>query len=148
MQAVPNFMNIPASERCPGSTQQAAQIQFPGIALRRRWQYGYQLQTLVQVGDRFIERQPLQRQASGGLPERNRGLNKARFGKMMREHLGFGAFDVREALIDHTRDLRVQLLSAALEQRLIRRVLHQRMLEAVDRIWRGAAAKGQPRLTQ
>jgi len=60
---------------------------------------------------------------------------------MVRQHLGFGGRDVRKTLLDHPRDLGVQLLSAALEQRVVSRILHQRMLEAVDGIGRRAAAE-------
>ena len=57
------------------------------------------------------------------LPERNGGFSKARGGEVMRQHLRFGALDVREARLDHAGDLAVQLLPAALEQRVIRRIL-------------------------
>ena len=51
-------------------------------------------------------------------------------------------------LLDHARDLGVQLLSAALQQRVISRVLHQRVLERVDRIRRRATTEGQSRRAQ
>ena len=85
----------------------------------------------------------LQRQLTGGLPERNGGLNKARGREVMRQHLGFGGLDVREARLDHAGDLTVQLLPAALEQRVVGRVLYQRVLEGVNRIRRRAATEGQ-----
>ena len=43
---------------------------------------------------------------------------KARCREVMRQHLGLGGLDVREALLDHAGDLGVQLLPAALEQRV------------------------------
>ena len=90
----------------------------------------------------------LQRQLAGGLPKWNGGFDKARFREVMGQHLGFGGLDVREPPLDHARDLGVQLLSAALEQRVVGRVLHQRVLEGVDRIRRRAATEGQSRLDQ
>src|SRR3712207_6895414 len=46
--------------------------------------------------------------------------------------------DLREPLPQRRRDPRVQLLAPALEERLVRRVLDQRVLEAVDRVRRRA----------
>ena len=80
------------------------------------------------------------------LPERNGRFSQARSSEVMRQHLGLGVLDVREALLDHPRDLAVQLLSSALEQRVVGRVLHQGVLEGVGRLRRRAAAKRQPRL--
>ena len=39
---------------------------------------------------------------------------------MVRQHLGLGRLDLREACLDHAGDLGMQLLSTALEQRVIR----------------------------
>ena len=90
----------------------------------------------------------LQRQFACGLPKRNGGFSTTCRRQMMRQHLGLGDLDAREALLDHPGDLGVQLLPTPLEQRVIRRVLHQRMLEGVDSIRRRAAAEGQSRLAQ
>ena len=70
---------------------------------------------------------------------------KARGSEVMRQHLGFGGLNVREPLLDHAGDLGVQLLSTALEQRVVSRVLHQRVLERVDGIGGRAATEGQTR---
>ena len=95
-----------------------------------------------------VKRHALQRQLASLLPERNGGFGEARRGEVMGQHLGLGVLDVREALLDHPRDLAVQLLSSALEQRVVGRVLHQRVLEGVGGIGRRAAAERQPRLGQ
>ena len=100
------------------------------------------------MGDGLRQSHALQRQLASGLPERNGGFGKARGGEVMRQHLGFGGLDVREALLDHAGDLAVQLLSAALEQQVVSRVLHQRVLEGVDGIGRRATTEGQSRLAQ
>ena len=69
-------------------------------------------------------------------------------GDVMGQHLGLGGLDVREALLDHARNLCVQLLSAALEQRVVRCILHQGVLEGVDGIRRCASSKRQSRRGQ
>jgi hypothetical protein len=95
-----------------------------------------------------MEGQALQRQLARRLPKRNGGFGKACFGEVMRQHLGFGGLDVREALLDHAGDLAVQLSAPALEQRVVSRVLHQRVLKGVEGIRRRAATEGQSRLAQ
>jgi hypothetical protein len=49
----------------------------------------------------------------------------------MRKHLRLGVFGLWEVLVDYFRDLAVQFLAATLEQRVISRVLYQRVLECV-----------------
>ena len=61
------------------------------------------------MGDGLGQGHALQRQLAGGLPERNGGFGKARGGEVMRQHLGLGRLDVREALLDRAGDLGVQL---------------------------------------
>ena len=68
------------------------------------------------MGDGIGQGHALQGQLASGLPERNSRFGTARFRQMMRQHLGFSGLDAREALLDHPRDLGVQLLAAALEQ--------------------------------
>jgi hypothetical protein len=85
----------------------------------------------------------LQPHLAGGQPKRNGSFSKPRSREVVSQHFGFGSFDFREALFDHLCDLAVQLLSTAFEQRVISRVLHQCMLEGVDRIGRRATAEGQ-----
>jgi hypothetical protein len=90
----------------------------------------------------------LQRQLARGLPKPNGGFGKARSGEMMGQDLRLGGPDVREALLDHAGDLAVQRLPAALQQRVIGGVLHQRVLEGVDSIRRRASTEGQSRCAQ
>ena len=71
----------------------------------------------------------------------------------MRQYFWFGTLEVCEALLDRPcdelfldrlGDLAVQVLPAALEQRVIRCILHQCVLEGVSRLrWR-TSAKRQP----
>jgi hypothetical protein len=44
---------------------------------------------------------------------------------MMGEHLGFSGLDIREPFLNYPGDFAMQFLSAALEQRVVSRVLHQ-----------------------
>ena len=100
------------------------------------------------MGNGLGQRHTLRRQLPGGLPERNGGIGKACSRQVMGQHLGFGSLDVRETGLDHAGDLGMQLLSTNLEQRVVSRVLHQRVLEGVDSIRRRASTEGQSRCTQ
>ncbi len=70
------------------------------------------------MGDRFGKGPSFQRQFAGRLPKWNGGFGKARRGEVVGQHLGFGGREIREALLDHACDFAVQLLPAALEQRV------------------------------
>ena len=61
----------------------------------------------------------------------------------MGDELGCGRDDLREPVLQHRRDPSVQDLPAGLEQRLIRGVLDQGVLEAVGGLGRSAAAEDQ-----
>ena len=100
------------------------------------------------MGDGLSQRHSLHRHLAGALPERNGVIDKPRRRQVMRQHLWFGDLGVWEPGLDQAGDLGMQLLSAALQQRLVRRVLHQRVLEGVDRIRRRAAPEGKSRLGQ
>ena len=65
-----------------------------------------------------------------------------------RDHLGLGRDALGEALLQHLGDARVELLARALEQRLVRRLLHQRVLEGVRRLGRLAALEEDLRVDQ
>jgi hypothetical protein len=97
------------------------------------------------MGDALGQGHAPHRQLASRAPERDGDLGEACSGEVMRQRLGLGGLDVREALLDYPRDLAVQLLPSTLEQRVVRCVLHQRVLEGVGRLrWR-ASAKRQPR---
>ena len=66
----------------------------------------------------------------------------------MRKKLGFGVGALRKLFFEHSRDPRVQRLSAALEQRIVGCVLYQCVLERVARFGRGALAESKPRFGQ
>jgi hypothetical protein len=57
--------------------------------------------------------------------------HESRLGVVMREEFGLGLFDVSNFLLQHLSDLLVISLTGALEQRLIGRVLNERVLEEI-----------------
>ncbi len=81
--------------------------------------------------------------ASGGEFTGPRSFGKASGRKVIGQHLRFGDPDVRELRLDHVGDLGVQLLPAALQQQVVGRVLHERVLESVDGVRRRATTEGQ-----
>jgi len=58
---------------------------------------------------------------------------------MLREELGLGVHDLGGMRLERFRDLRMQLLPGTAQQTAVRRVLHQRVLEGIDRVGRHAA---------
>jgi hypothetical protein len=77
------------------------------------------------------------RRASGCLlsslePVIDGGFNKAGFREVVCHDFRLACYYVGEPLLECARNLAVQLLPAALEQALIGRIPHQRVLEAVD----------------
>ena len=72
--------------------------------------------------------------------------SKPCFGVMMGHQLGLGLCCVWKLFFQYLGDLLVILLAFALEQRLIGRVLNQRVLEEIRRVRRHAALVEQLRL--
>src|SRR5262245_46179741 len=95
--------------------------------------------------DGFGERHARQRQLGGLLPQRDRGGQLPSFRVVMRQDIRLAVPELGDALLDYPSDLGVQLLAASLEQRVVGGVLHQCMLESVDRVGWCAAAKCKPR---
>src|SRR5207247_8553864 len=85
------------------------------------------------------------RRASGCLlsslePVSDGGFDKAGLREVVRDDFRLARDDVDKPLLKCARDLAVQLLPAALEHALIRRIPHPRVLEAVDSVRRLATA--------
>ena len=79
-------------------------------------------------------------QLAGAAPIRDRAFAKAAIREVSGQHFGLGIADLGELSLERFSDMRMQLLTLRLEKRLVRGVLHQRMLEGVGRIgWRAAA---------
>ncbi len=70
------------------------------------------------MGDGLGQRHAFRRQLASGLPERDRGLDEARFREVMGQYFGLSGLDVGETRLDRIGDLGVQPLPAALEQRV------------------------------
>ena len=60
---------------------------------------------------------------------------------MLREQLGLAVCELGRLCFERICDLGVQLLTGAAQQAAMRRVLHQRVLEAIDRAGRRASLK-------
>src|SRR5260221_1000928 len=76
------------------------------------------------------------------------GFNKAGFREVVCHDFRLARHDVGKPLLECARNLAVQLLPAALEQALIRRIPHQHVLEAVNGFWRLATAEHEFRLLE
>src|SRR5450432_2873625 len=76
-------------------------------------------------------------------PEIDSGFALVRFGKVMSQQLGLAIGPLRVHFSKHRRDLRMQLLSIAMQQARMSRILYHHVLERVDRFRRVAAADNQ-----
>src|SRR5262245_39112504 len=70
-------------------------------------------------------------------------VNEAGFREVVRHDFGLARRDLGKLLLEGARNLAMQLMPSALEQALIGRIPHKRMLEAVDGFRRLAAAEHQ-----
>ncbi len=91
---------------------------------------------------RFRRGRLRERQLCGREPVRRRLFSQAGLGEMMRDD-GGRTFLVAGALLQRLRYIRMNALTPAAQQRNIRGVLHQRVLENVGRLGRRAAAINQ-----
>src|SRR6266436_8846939 len=73
-------------------------------------------------------------------------VNEAGLREVVRHDFRLARHDVGKRLLEGPRDLAVQLLPAALEEGFVGRIPYQRVLEAVNRFRRLAAAKNEPGL--
>jgi type II secretory ATPase GspE/PulE/Tfp pilus assembly ATPase PilB-like protein len=76
-------------------------------------------------------------------PAGDRFFDEPGFGVMLCEELGLAVHQLRGTGFERLGDLRVQLLPGAAQQAVVSRVLHQRVLEAIDRIGRDASLEDQ-----
>jgi hypothetical protein len=77
---------------------------------------------------------------TGLAPAGDRFFNQPGLGVMLRKELGLAIQDLGGMGFESFGDLRVQLLPGTAQQATVRRVLHQRVLEAIDRGGRGRRA--------
>ena len=92
-------------------------------------------------------------QALGGMlaglqPLIDRALGVAGGGQMMGQEFGLALDEIGEILLQHRRDPGMQFLPSSAQQRAVGGVLHQRVLEQVGGVRRGAAAKQQSGIAQ
>ena len=111
-------------------------------------QRGEQRERASQVPDRLLVGRPLRRALAGPPVVRDRGRDHARLLVMPREHLGLGLGTLRETRLQCRADARVELLARSLQQRLVRRVLDQRVLEHERGVRRLAAHEQDARVDQ
>ena len=91
--------------------------------------------------DRFLHGEAAQVALAGAAPIVDGALVAAGLFEMLRQHFRRRVDDVRDALFQHQRDRGMQLLPAGAQHGRIGAVLHQRVLEDVDRVRRRAAQK-------
>ena len=82
----------------------------------------------------FVKHQALYGLLPGALPVGNRLRTKPRLGIVMREQFGLSVFRLSQSFLQLVSDLLVIVLPGAFEQRLIRGILNQRMLESIGRL--------------
>jgi hypothetical protein len=117
--------------RHDGRTEEHAQLELQLVALGARGLPFEHRQSAPQVLDRFGVRRAIHGALGGSLPRRNRLWDQARFAEMMAEQLGSLCADLGIPLLVHLCDPQVKLLPAAAEQRVIGRLVDQRVLENV-----------------
>ena len=88
-----------------------------------------------EVTDRLQMGRTLKRLLSSPLPGAHRLLAQPGLGVVLRYHFGLRLSGLRKARRQHVRDALVVLLAGAAQQRLIGRVLDQRMLKGIDCLW-------------
>ena len=98
----------------------------------------------LQVTDSFGQCDFAQRALSGRDPVMYCALSRACLCEVMGEQLRLIVHDVCKRLLQHLRDLDMQLLAIGFEQRVVGGILHQRMLEGVGGFGVRASSKCQP----
>src|SRR3989442_1427138 len=83
------------------------------------------------------------RSLAGALPQLDAALSVAGFGIVTRQRLWLACGQIGEPSLESTGNPAMQLLTAAANKACISSILHQRMLELVQRIRRDAALKDQ-----
>src|SRR6516225_12348068 len=97
------------------------------------------IQCLLKLCGRFRHCRAGSRSPTGTVPIGNGFFNESRLGIMLSEKLGLAVHQLGEMGCKRVSNLCVQLLARTAQQAAMCRVLHQRVLEAVDGLWRSAA---------
>ena len=99
-------------------------------------QYAEQLQAAGRLARGFAVGGAFQCSSASRLPIRDRLRVQAGLGVVVGEEFGLGLDCLRKLGFQSGGDALVVLLAGALQQRLIRRILYEGVLEAVGRLWR------------
>ena len=122
-----------------GGAKRHLQIQLtlgPLAHIRQRFD---QCQASAKLVDRFDVRRFVRRSRAGFVPVRDRLRRTVRFGVVMGHQFRLRARQLGKAILQQLCRPLVILLAGAFEQRLVSRILDQRMLEQVARARRAAA---------
>ena len=122
-----------------GGAERVQELQLLGVAFGRLCEVHDERQSFRQVADRLDVRRPLPRPQPRLQPVADALLGQARLGEVMGEQLRPRLGGLRELRFQHLGDPPVELLSLALDQRVVQGILEQRVLEDV-------AAAGRPAL--
>ena len=101
------------------------------------------VQRPVKLRHRFCHRRARGWTYDRPCPSRRQIFDEPGFGVMLGEELELAVDQLGGMGFERFGDLRVQLLARAAQQGALRRLLHQRVLEGVDRVWRRAALEHQ-----
>ncbi len=101
------------------------------------------IQSLLKLRGRFRHRRAGDGPLAGLSPISDGFFNEPGLGVMLREELRLSVHQLGGMSFECLGDLRVQLLASAAQQAAVCRVLHQRVLEAIDRFGRCAALEHQ-----
>ena len=122
--------------------------QLARVALRTRRPRLEEDDRLPELPDRLLVRRARLRPLTRPAVVRDRVVAAPRRLGVPRHHLGLALDPLGELLPQHVDHPPVELLARALEQRLVRRLLHERVLERVRRLRRLAAHEYQLRLDE
>ncbi len=128
------FRRRVAFDRLQHCAQGNPKFEFLSLAFVVVRQQRQLVQPLVELRGRFRQRRAGGGPPTGLTPEDDGFFCEPSLGIMLCEQLGLAVHDLGEMGFERFGDLRVQLLARAAQQTAVRRVLHQRMLETVDRL--------------
>ncbi len=127
------------------AAQRDLQFDLLPVPLRVRKRAGERVEPLLQLCHGLCGRPAPRRLARGSQPKTRRLAGHARFRVVMRQHRRMRLHRVGKALLQCFRDAAVQPLPLAAQQGAIGDILHQRVLERVERLWRRAPLEEQLR---
>jgi hypothetical protein len=131
---------LAASSTAP---QRTAKFEPLSLAFSVVWQQRQLVQPFLELRGSFCHRRAGGGFVAGLAPIDDGFFDEPGLGVMLREELGLAVHPLWRLGFERFGDPRVQLLTRPAQQAAMRRVLHQRVLEAVNRIGRNAAMECQ-----